>query len=912
MLDSLRKRLASVISPAPKAAGMRSVSLEELEAEVAADIEAGRLPPDAEERVSVSGQVYNRGLMEEEAADAATELKQRDTRMRAYDAMRRGDPFVTSQLMSIKLPILSGEFSVEPGETMPELPSQVAARKAAEAAAKGLEPGKPSEKPMPEPGAKLAEHEDEEPEQDEDEAADLASEDANAQAVMLVEANLFGKHAPEYQMRQTWRKFMQESLLKLDFGASFFERTYRWQDGPLGKRVVIDGLYWIKPESITEIHIDRTDALIGIRQEVQSTYWETDPDGTQREKTIDVRLDIPAEKLVWFLHDAEGGDHEGISIIRRFYMAAKRRGFLARLRVVDAQRRGAPMPTAEIPPDASPQNKAAVLQTLRRMAAGGRNETMFALNQGGVKIGYMEVGSSAPDISAHMESEELSIAGVFGTRFQMLGTSGEGSRAVGEVLADYFNLTLKSIASGHEEDIQRQLVEPLHLLNFGAPKQQSEDAGAELAELLRLAEMPDEPEPEDENPDAEGDGETTDEVSDKVETASVPVPRFRISGVTPPDLAAIREAKASGLMTWSDEDEQEYRRKVGWRELTPDELTKRAEKKAMGEALAASMAGLDPQKPGDAKKPEGTPKDEAPPVPAVVKPPAELAETASPVVLRALRRDPTPHEAAHVRLADIDKTFDDFQRDFALAVAPLRAAAIDEALAKMEVRGTRVTVPRLKSKALAETMQRLAERIREFGRETMRDEIRSQIAALQTDAALAEPWDPFADKPRRRGLKGVVTVAEAISEELETVISLNVDTILESVVRGVRRLMLENLAQDMAEAEAAEATRRTMLDASEAQIEAMARELASRGINGGRLEVVEEANESLEGTEYAVEVGTRSAILDNRTCEPCERLDGTQYVVGTAEHDANLPPAKCLGGANCRCFMTYSVVRRAA
>jgi len=49
-----------------------------------------------------------------------------------------------------------------------------------------------------------------------------------------------------------------------------------------------------------------------------------------------------------------------------------------------------------------------------------------------------------------------------------------------------------------------------------------------------------------------------------------------------------------------------------------------------------------------------------------------------------------------------------------------------------------------------------------------------------------------------------------------------------------------------------------------------------------------------------------TAILDKSTCSSCEGLDGQEFVVGSSEYFANMPPhMDCEGGTRCRCMYIY-------
>lgn len=188
-------------------------------------------------------------------------------------------------------------------------------------------------------------------------------------------------------------------------------------------------------------------------------------------------------------------------------------------------------------------------------------------------------------------------------------------------------------------------------------------------------------------------------------------------------------------------------------------------------------------------------------------------------------------------------------------------------------------------------MKRLAGKMREFGRDTARTEIRSQVGVRFAEPA---PFDPFEAK-RQRGLKGVTKFSDELDQRLETVVGLNVRRILEEAIGVVQSRIFAHLEEGWTEDESREGAVRDTLDRSDAVLEKMARDLASRALNGGRAEVAEQAAES--GVEVTA---VRNEAMDDRTCEPCAELDGTEYALDSPEYEEYMPPNKCDGGAYCR------------
>jgi hypothetical protein len=66
--------------------------------------------------------------------------------------------------------------------------------------------------------------------------------------------------------------------------------------------------------------------------------------------------------------------------------------------------------------------------------------------------------------------------------------------------------------------------------------------------------------------------------------------------------------------------------------------------------------------------------------------------------------------------------------------------------------------------------------------------------------------------------------------------------------------------------------------------------------NMGRDDFMAENGDEVEGVEL-------SAMLDDSTCDYCERMDGEQMDFGSQGYEENTPPLRnCDGGNRCRCL----------
>ena len=709
------------------------------------------------------------------------------------------------------------------------------------------------------------------------------AEGESADAVQLVRANLLRSESADgldvYRMKTSWRQFMWECFTAEHFGVSVHEITTRLQPGPLGYKRVAHHLAWINPATILRFLIDRDGFLMGAVQRFPARFYE-EASVTAPETSDNKDRFIPLDKLFLHVRKQEGSNVEGLSLLRGMYADAKRNQNLRNWQSVHAQRVAVGIPKVSLSKEAPPEIQARAIEQAKAMR-GGAQDRLYVVEAPGAAVGWVDNGTNALDLSGMLRAGEDRTRGVASLEWAGLGLSGTGgSRAVGDVQQRPFWLMVEGIAESIVEDVHLGLVEPIHRLNY----------------------------------------------------AESSPPRLRVADVSPKNVTEIAHAVEKGLVIFTAEDSNDIRRTLGLRSLRQDEMEAQAaifEKKA--EPAPPPVFGA---KPGDDEEadpdadPEDDPdRDEGQDEPEPDDGPkdekrddkADLAER----VPRTGHRE-KPDERArrkaerarrlaraklHVPIDAIRQRRDDFLREFVHAIEPLRRAAIEEALSRMSVSGTKVEIPRLRSKPLAEAMRALMERIREFGRESARQEIRSRVAALKS-ASLAErppTFDPFAMEPKAKGIAGSVAVANAITEELETVISLNVDDLLEAVARGVRREMLKGLASEMSDADAAEATRRTLFDRSEAPIEQMASHIGARSIAGGRAEAAEQAREAFgdDGGGVVLDYATRLHFGDDDPCMHCADLEGERVEVGSPRYFEIMPPAKCDGGDYCHCGYEY-------
>jgi hypothetical protein len=108
----------------------------------------------------------------------------------------------------------------------------------------------------------------------------------------VIEEDFFGG------MELSFNSWLRQALLHLDFGCMPFEQNWRLDDSGL---IRLKNLAPRLPRTVQDWLVDDKGKLTGIRQLANS---------------VSTPIDIPADKLLLFVNDQEGGDYRGVSILR--------------------------------------------------------------------------------------------------------------------------------------------------------------------------------------------------------------------------------------------------------------------------------------------------------------------------------------------------------------------------------------------------------------------------------------------------------------------------------------------------------------------------------------------------------------------------------------------------------------------
>jgi uncharacterized protein DUF935 len=268
--------------------------------------------------------------------------------------------------------------------------------------------------------------------------------------------------------RFSWPDHLREALLMLPFGHMYFEQTYRIVEGlarlrKLGARM---------PKTIEQIDVARDGGLIAIRQYGIGGGYDQPP--------------IPVNRLVAYVHEKEAGNWLGFSLLRPAYKNWLLKDRLLRVQAQTIERNGMGIPTYEAAETEQDLSKGLGLATSLR--AG---EAAGAAIPNGAKLRLMGVEGELPDAEPAIRYHDEQIGRAVLAHFLNLGTQ-TGSWALGSTFADFFTLSLQTLAMQIADVATQHIVEDLVDLNFGegepAPKIVFDEIGsrqAATAEAIR-------------------------------------------------------------------------------------------------------------------------------------------------------------------------------------------------------------------------------------------------------------------------------------------------------------------------------------------------------------------------------------------------------------------------------------------
>ena len=256
--------------------------------------------------------------------------------------------------------------------------------------------------------------------------------------------------------RFSWAEHLRLALLMLPFGHSPFEQVYRIDEAGQAR---LRKLAWRPPRTISKIDVAADGGLVAIEQHPSK--------GTDKH-----RMDV--DRLVMYVNEREGGNWLGQSLLRPAYKFWLLKDRLLRVGAQTVERHGMGIPDYEAPPpdpNMKPEDRTkwekeqvqAGLQLAKNLRSG---ENAGTSRTNGSKLTLMGVSGTLPDAEKWVRYFDEQIARAVLAHFLNLGTE-TGSWALGSTFADFFTLSLQTVALQVAEVANQHIVEDLVDLNWG-------------------------------------------------------------------------------------------------------------------------------------------------------------------------------------------------------------------------------------------------------------------------------------------------------------------------------------------------------------------------------------------------------------------------------------------------------------
>ncbi len=255
--------------------------------------------------------------------------------------------------------------------------------------------------------------------------------------------------------RFSWPTHLRHALLMLPFGHSPFEQVYRLDEVGL---LHLRKLGWRPPRTITKVEVASDGGLVAIEQEGL--------DGKARRMTVD--------RLVVYVNDREGGNWFGQSLLRPAYKFWLLKDRLLRVGAQTVDRNGMGVPVYEgadftgiTDSDKRAQLEKADLEAGLKTAKNFRSgDNSGAAIPRGAKLTLQGVTGQLPDAEKWIRYYDEQIARTVLAHFLNLGTE-TGSWALGSTFADFFTLSLQTVALEIADVVNQHVIEDLVDLNWG-------------------------------------------------------------------------------------------------------------------------------------------------------------------------------------------------------------------------------------------------------------------------------------------------------------------------------------------------------------------------------------------------------------------------------------------------------------
>jgi len=272
--------------------------------------------------------------------------------------------------------------------------------------------------------------------------------------------------------RFSWNEHLPLALLELAHGHSIFEQVY--EPDAFG-RAHLKKLAWRPPRTIANFDVARDGGLVAVRQ-FGIGLSSSDPARASFILTSLGDVRIPVNRLVIYVHQREGANWAGVSMLRPAYKMWLLKDRALRVQALASDRNGLGLPiyTSAPPPDFKDDAKvkAWLDEEIARgigIAKGARaGETAGASLPNGATLTFSGVEGNLPDLDKQIRYYDEQIGRAALTNFLNLGgDNSTGSYALGDTFRDFFTKSLNALARHIATITQQYVIEDLVDKNWG-------------------------------------------------------------------------------------------------------------------------------------------------------------------------------------------------------------------------------------------------------------------------------------------------------------------------------------------------------------------------------------------------------------------------------------------------------------
>lgn len=252
-------------------------------------------------------------------------------------------------------------------------------------------------------------------------------------------------------LTQKWDDILRHILMMLRYGFMAFEKVYRIEDG------------WVKwarwtpllPRTIWRWWVGEDNELVGVQQ------W------TFKDYTYQF-VDIPADKLLLFVHRQEGNNYEGVSVLRSAYKHWYYKDNFYKIQSIDIERNGVSMPVTHLPENFTQED----INNAQSMMANIRaNEQMGITLPPGWQLDFGNThgssrGGPGTQIDSAITHHDMMIARNILGQFLNLGSNETGSYALAQEQTATFLAALQAECEYVEDVINDDAIPELVNYNY--------------------------------------------------------------------------------------------------------------------------------------------------------------------------------------------------------------------------------------------------------------------------------------------------------------------------------------------------------------------------------------------------------------------------------------------------------------